>query len=190
MFFSFSSPGTPARKRRRIALVPPRLVAEEGRFERRWTELKDKGNEALRLGDLGDERMYGLALKHYGDALSLAQSPWPQVRALRAVASERGASSLSRAMLIDAVATKVLGYLPLSPQARVPHAVGRVKMRLTTPNLPAAACLSNRLCGNQNIQDTFNFIKPEWIWKRNLSKLRDLDQRGTVVQKSAESTSI
>ena len=37
---------------------------------------------------------------------------------------------------------------------------------------------------------TFNFIESEWIWKQNLSKLRDLDQRGTVVQKSAESTSI
>ena len=46
------------------------------------------------------------------------------------------------------------------------------------------------LCGNQNIQDTFNFIESEWICKQNLSKLRDLDQRGTVVQKSAESTSI
>ena len=37
---------------------------------------------------------------------------------------------------------------------------------------------------------TLNFIDSEWICKRNLSKLRDLDQRGTVVQKSAESTSI
>ena len=37
---------------------------------------------------------------------------------------------------------------------------------------------------------TSNFIESEWIWKRNFFKLRDLDQRGTVVQKSAESTSI
>ena len=58
------------------------MVAEEGRFERRWTDLKDKGNEALRLGDLGDERMYGLALKHYGDALSLAQSVPPPSHSL------------------------------------------------------------------------------------------------------------
>ena len=45
-------------------------------------------------------------------------------------------------------------------------------------------------CGNQNIQDTFNFIESEWVCRQSLSKLRDLDQRGTVVQKSAESTSI
>ena len=37
---------------------------------------------------------------------------------------------------------------------------------------------------------TSNFIESEWMCKQNLSKLRDLDQRGTVVQKSAESTSI
>ena len=37
---------------------------------------------------------------------------------------------------------------------------------------------------------TSNFIESEWTCKQNSSKLRDLDQRGTVVQKSAKSTSI
>ena len=37
---------------------------------------------------------------------------------------------------------------------------------------------------------TSNFVESEWICKRNVSKLRDLNQRGPVVQKSAESTSI
>ena len=37
---------------------------------------------------------------------------------------------------------------------------------------------------------TCNFIESECTCERNVSNLRDLDQRGTVVQKSAESTSI
>ena len=44
------------------------------------------------------------------------------------------------------------------------------------------------LCGNQNIQ--FNVSKSESIFVEFLSKFRGFDERGTVVQKSAKTTSI
>ena len=119
-----------------------RLVERGRLFEARWADLKDLGNDALRRGDAGDEKCYGLALKHYGDALQVATSPWPQWRALKAAAAAD--SSIRRALEIEPVARNILSWLPVAPQARVPHVVGSVKMKLSTPNLPAAICLGNR----------------------------------------------
>jgi len=98
-----------------------RLVQDGRLFEARWADLKDLGNDALRRGDAGDDKCYGLALKHYGDALQVATSPWPQWRALKAAAAAD--SSIRTALEIEPVARNILSWLPVAPQARVPHVV-------------------------------------------------------------------
>ena len=51
---------------------------------------------------------------------------------------------MTRCMFIGGMAQKIVGYLPSSPQANVSQSVGHLTLKLTTPNLPAAVCLSNR----------------------------------------------
>ena len=109
-------------------------------IEPRWEALKTEGNAALAAGDL--ER----AIERYTAALDVATQPGPQIRALKAAAAAADEGSPLHRALADPVPVlfKVCEYLPAAPAMNVKRECGPVKMKLTTPNLPAAMSLANR----------------------------------------------